>query len=106
LFEAAPEFRALFTSDVNRQARKFLQSLKMIVGSLASMERAAPVLHRLGGRHLGYGVEPEYYDVVGGVLIETLQEVLEEDFTVEVRNAWISAYGLISSSMRTSIDLD
>jgi hemoglobin-like flavoprotein len=106
LFEAAPEFKKLFTSDVKRQARKFLQSLKLIVSSLASMERASPMLHRLGTRHLGYGVEPEYYDVVGRVLIETLQEVLDGDFTVEVRKAWVAAFSLISSSMRTSTDLE
>lgn len=106
LFETAPQFKQLFTSDVKRQARKFLQSLKMIVGSLAATERAVPMLHRLGDRHRGYGVKPEDYEVVGGVLIETLQEGLGDDFTAEVREAWIAAFGLISSIMRTSTNLD
>jgi hemoglobin-like flavoprotein len=106
LFETAPEFKQLFTTDVNRQARKFLQSLKMIVGSLASTERAAPVLHRLGDRHRGYGVKPEDYDVVGGVLIETLQETLGDEFTTEIREAWTAAFSLISSLMRTSNRLE
>jgi uncharacterized protein YjbI with pentapeptide repeats len=106
LFETAPQFRQLFTNDVNRQARKFLQSLKMIVGSLASTERAAPVLNRLGNRHQGYGVKPEDYDVVGGVLIKTLEEALGDDFTTEIREAWVAAFGLISSLMRTSTRLE
>ncbi len=104
LFETAPEFRKLFSSDVDRQARKFLQSLKLIVSSLSSLERAAPVLNSLGRRHQGYGVKPEDYEVVGAVLIATLQEVLREKFTEEVKLAWTAAFKLISTAMRTSVE--
>jgi nitric oxide dioxygenase len=102
LFDAAPHLRKLFTNDVERQARKFLQSLKVIVSSLSSIEHAAPVLDRLGDRHRGYGVLPEYYDVVGGVLIETLQEILGDKFTDDVKEAWVAAFRLISTIMRSS----
>jgi hemoglobin-like flavoprotein len=102
LFEVAPQLRQLFTTDVDRQARKFLQSLKLIVSSLSSIENAAPVLDRLGDRHRGYGVLPEYYDVVGAVLIETLQEILGDEFTDDVRVAWVAAFQLISTIMRSS----
>ncbi len=99
LFDAAPELRKLFSRDIDRQARKFLQSLKLIVTSLGSTERAAPVLRRLGDRHRGYGVEPGHYDVVGGVLIATLDELLEEAATEEILEAWRSAFQLIASIM-------
>jgi hemoglobin-like flavoprotein len=102
LFDVAPHLRELFTTDVERQARKFLQSLKLIVSSLSSIERAAPVLDRLGDRHRGYGVLPEYYDVVGAVLIETLQEILADKFTDDVKVAWVAAFQLISTIMRSS----
>jgi hemoglobin-like flavoprotein len=102
LFDVAPHLRELFTTDVERQARKFLQSLKLIVNSLSSIEHAAPVLDRLGARHRGYGVLPEYYDVVGGVLVETLQEILAEEFTDDVKVAWVAAFQLISTIMRSS----
>ena len=104
LFQTAPHFQKLFSSDVDRQARKFLQSLKLIVSSLSSLERAAPVLSRLGSRHRGYGVKPEYYDVVGDVLIATLQEVLRDKFTDDVKVAWIAAFRLISTAMRSSAE--
>ena len=80
----------------------FLQSLNLIVRSLSNMEHAAPVLTRLGDKHRGYGVLPEHYDLVGDTLIETLQETLGENFTDEVREAWIAAYQLISTIMRSS----
>jgi hemoglobin-like flavoprotein len=44
LFDAEPAFRQMFSSSVERQARKFLQSLKVIVSSLSAPEKAAPVL--------------------------------------------------------------
>jgi hemoglobin-like flavoprotein len=60
------------------------------------------VLSRLGERHHGYGVEPEHYELVGGVLIRTLDEALGERFTDEVCQAWSAAFQLISSVMRSA----
>ena len=59
-------------------------------------------MDRLGERHRGYGVLPEYYNVVGGVLIETLQETFAEKFTDDVKGAWVAAFALISTIMRSS----
>jgi nitric oxide dioxygenase len=101
LFVAAPQLRSLFTNSIERQVRKFMQSLHLIVSSLASTEKAVPILQRLGERHTGYGVEPEHYTLVGGVLIETLDDALGERFTDEVREAWSSAFQQISSIMRS-----
>ncbi len=100
LFETAPEVRGLFPADIARQSRKFLQSLKLIVHSLSATERAALVLQRLGDQHRGYGVEAGHYDVVGQVLVDTLEEILGDAFTSDVREAWSSAFRLISSIMR------
>jgi len=105
LFATAPQFRKLFSNDTDRQARKFLQSLKLIVNSLSSIERASPVLHGLGHRHQGYGVKPEDYDVVGAVLIETLQETLTEKFSDDAKTAWIAAYRMISTAMRSTVEV-
>jgi hemoglobin-like flavoprotein len=99
LFAAAPELRALFSGDMQRQAGKFLQSLKMIVGSLARTEHNVPVLQRLGERHRGYGVAPHHYRIAGRALIATLAEVLAAEFTGEVEAAWQAAYQLIASIM-------
>jgi hemoglobin-like flavoprotein len=99
LFEAAPHFRPMFSGDMQHQARKFLQSLKVIVSSLARTERAVPVLQRLGERHRGYGVAADHYRIAGSVLIATLDDVLEDAFTDEVRIAWTEAYRLIASIM-------
>jgi hemoglobin-like flavoprotein len=99
LFATAPELRAMFTGDIQRQARKFLQSLRVIVNSLACTERTVPVLQRLGERHRGYGVATDHYRIAGRVLLATLREVLEDAFDAEVEQAWRDAYHLIASIM-------
>jgi hemoglobin-like flavoprotein len=98
LFATAPELRAMFTGDITRQARKFLQSLQVIVSSLARTERTVPVLQRLGERHRGYGVAADHYRIAGRVLVATLADVLD-DFDAETEQAWRDAYRLIASIM-------
>ncbi len=105
LFEKAPQLRELFGDDIERQARMFIQSLNVIVGSLSSTERAARVLKRLGEKHHGYGVETDHYSVMGTVLVATIRDVLGDDFSDEATEAWTAAFRLISSIMISASDL-
>ncbi len=99
LFADSPSVRSLFPDDVSKQARKFLQSLNVIVGSLSSTDRTTRMLQRLGERHQGFGVNPGHYPVVGKALVETLREELGDEFTEEIETAWTNAFELISSAM-------
>ena len=89
----------MFSSSRQRQSRKFLQSLRLIVNSLDEPERSIEVLERLGERHQGYGVQAQHYELAGGVLIATLSQLLGRDFTAETRDAWRAAFGLIAAVM-------
>ncbi len=102
LFELAPHLRKLFPDDVNEQARKFLQALKVIVSSLSSTERTVRMLQRLGDRHKDYGVKTSYYEVVGEALLGTLADALGDEFTDEAREAWTAAFRLISAAMTSA----
>ena len=102
LFKSAPSVRNMFPDDVSKQARKFLQSLNVIVASLKSTDRTTRMLQRLGARHRGYGVELSHYPIVGQALVDTLREELGEGFTEEVEEAWVDAFELISTAMMSS----
>ena len=99
LFAAKPDLRAMFSSSRQKQSRKFLQSLKLIVCSLEEPERSVAVLEQLGERHKGYGVTQAHYELAGGVLLATLEEFFADRFTHDVRDAWQSAFGLIAAVM-------
>jgi len=99
LFEANPGLRAMFSSSRQRQSRKFLQSLRLIVNSLDEPERSIEVLEQLGERHKGYGVQSHHYELAGGVLIATLAELFGRDFSGQMREAWQAGFGLIAAVM-------
>jgi len=56
-------------------------------------------LKELARRHVNYGVENRHYTTVGAALLWTLQVGLGEAFTPELRDAWASAYNMLSERM-------
>ena len=57
------------------------------------------MLKALGGRHVGYGAIPKYYGPVGEALLTTFEQYLQQDWTVEVKQAWVAAYRAITAQM-------
>ncbi|BCJ92134.1 hemoglobin [Terrihabitans soli] len=99
LFARAPETRALFRSDMQEQKMKFMNMIATLVGSLDRPDVFAGVPRHLGSRHANYGVISDHYGPVGEALIEALETELAARFTPDVRAAWISLYGEVSTAM-------
>lgn len=99
LFTVAPGVRPLFSDDMTEQKLKLMQMLDAVVDGLDNLDAIVPEAQALGRRHAEYGAEPAHYDVVGECLLWTLGQGLGEDFTPEVREAWTTAYGVLSSVM-------
>ena len=100
LFECYPDTRALFSGDMNEQGRKLMVMLNTAVMSLENLEPLLPAIRESGRRHAGYGVVEADYDKVADALIWTLQQGLQDEFTIEVKAAWIEAYGLLAEVMK------
>jgi len=100
LFQLDPSLRRMFSSPQQEQARKLAHVLTVVVKGLTRPEQILPAVEELGRRHSGYGVRGEHFDTVGASLLWTLQSGLGEAFTPEVRDAWASAYSLLSSTMQ------
>lgn len=99
LFELNPALRSLFRNDRELQARKLVAMLTMIVSRLQVIEEVADEISALGRRHVGYGVRPEDYPVVGQALIWMLEQRLEHHWTPETREAWELMYRQLSARM-------
>ena len=100
LFQAYPEVKPLFTkTDMKNQEKKLLNSLVLVVENLRNPEALGPVLNALGGRHVSYGAIPKYYGPVGEALLLTFEQYLAEDWTPEVKKAWLNAYRAITALM-------
>ncbi len=99
LFREVPDVRPMFQGEPGPQARKFLQSLKVIVAALDAPQQHVPVLQRLGERHRQYGVRPEHYPVVARGLLLAIEEALGPALTPAARSAWTRALDLVGEVM-------
>jgi len=102
LFKLDPSLRRLFTGDMRQQGKKLMDMLSTVVRNLDKLDRIIPSARALGQRHVAYGVREEHYDVVGAALLWTLEQALGEAWTVELAGAWVTAYTLLSRTMKTA----
>jgi hemoglobin-like flavoprotein len=82
------------------QRRKLMQMLTAAVKGLQRLDQLVPVVEDLGRRHAGYGVTDLHYETVGAALLWTLEMGLGGAFTPEVKEAWVTVYGLLASTMK------
>ena len=100
LFDRDPTLKNLFRGDMVAQGRKLMQMIAAAVKGLDRLEGLVPVVQDLGRRHVKYGVLPQHYDTVGAALIDTLAAGLGPAFTPEVRQAWLTVYGVLATTMK------
>jgi hemoglobin-like flavoprotein len=101
LFELDPQLKHLFKGDMKRQGMMLMSMIATAVRGLSNTEALLPMVKNLGRRHVGYGVKDSHYATVGQALIETLEKGLGKDFDAQTREAWLGAYSLLSSVMKS-----
>jgi len=99
LFELDSSLRPLFKSDLRSQGEKLMSTLKLVVVGLNAPEKIIPAVQSLGRRHVEYGVQPQHYVTVGEALLWTLEKGLGDAYTPEIKNAWESAFTLLTELM-------
>ncbi|MDB9527304.1 globin family protein [Oscillatoria sp. CS-180] len=107
LFTDYPAAKPLFAhTDMSDQGRKLLTSLVFVVENLRKPGALTGALKGLGARHVKYGALPEHYPLVGNTLLKTFGQYLKEDWTAETQQAWVDAYGLITTVMLEGAEYD
>jgi hemoglobin-like flavoprotein len=100
LFSLDPSVKPLFKGDMKAQGRKLMAMIGTAVGGLTQLETIVPAVQDLGRRHVKYGVKDSHYDTVGGALLWTLEHGLGDAFTPDVKAAWTTVYGVLSTTMK------
>ena len=100
LFEYAPEVKPLFKSDIKDQGRKLVTTLAVAIKDLDDLDKLVPVLQKLAEKHVDYGVKAEHFTPVGNALLSTLKQGLGDDFTPEVRQAWVEVFRVVANTMK------
>lgn len=99
LFTVDPSLKPLFKGDMQAQGQKLMMAIGTVVAALDRLDTVLPTVQQLARRHVGYGVQDSHYATVGGALLDTLASAFGDDFTPEVRDAWATAYGILSTAM-------
>lgn len=105
LFADNPNFRPLFKNDMRIQGVKLMAMLAMVVYNLPEPGKLLPVIRDLAIRHVEYGVKSADYDAVREALLWTLEQVLGEEFTPSVREAWTVCYEELANEMKAAAGL-
>ena len=105
LFTLDPSLKSLFKGDMKEQGRKLMAMIATAVGGLNRLESIVPAVEALGQRHGEYGVQSSHYGTVAEALLWTLEQGLGEDFTDAVKEAWVEAYGILSSTMIAAAEM-
>ena len=100
LFEIDPSLRPMFTGDMTEQGKKLMTMITVAVRGLTNLPAIVGAVQDLGRRHVGYGVTDAHYDTVGDALIWTLGKGLGDDFTDDVKDAWVETYTTLATVMK------
>ncbi len=99
LFEIAPDVRPMFPQDLSGQKEKLMGMIGTAVHNLHQVNEILPAVQDLGRKHVDYGVTADHYKPVGEALIWTLEKGLGDDFTPDVKEAWVTTYTTLQSVM-------
>lgn len=100
LFELDPTLRQLFNGDLQQQGKKLMNAINLAMRSLDRFEAIEQKIRELGARHYHYGVRDKHYETVANALLWTLQQGLGDQFTPEVRAAWVDMYKRLTTAMQ------
>lgn len=99
LFTTNPELRGMFAKDMAKQTRALNGMIELIVKMLDMHEKLVPLIHYLGDRHRAANVKAEHYAPFGAALLWSLEGMLQDEFTPEMRQAWQAAYAFMADNM-------
>lgn len=99
LFSKHPAVRKMFPRDMSGQKNKLLAALVLVVQNLRNPEVLQPVLIEMGGRHVGYGTEPEHYPIVRDTLVGVMKDMAGSQWNDQLTSDWTGALDFIASVM-------
>ncbi|HEX7706126.1 MAG TPA: protein kinase [Thermoanaerobaculia bacterium] len=100
LFEIAPAVRPMFDGvDMRVQGSMLMNMISAAVRGLDRLDDLTPQLQELGRRHAGYGVQIAHYAPVEVCLLYTIEQMMGDSFTMDVKLAWTQIYNFVAQTM-------
>ncbi|XP_077940257.1 cytoglobin-1 isoform X3 [Gasterosteus aculeatus] len=88
------------SGQLRKHARRVMSALNTLVESLGSADKMASVLRLVGKSHaLRHKVDPVYFKILSGVILEVLGEEFSSLVTPEVGAAWTKFFAMVCRSI-------
>ena len=84
---------------MERQHLKLMDMIAAIVGTLDKREMFQSIISHSGRQHDQFGARPFHFAAFGDALIWGLEQQFGSAFTPEMKEAWITLYGVVQSEM-------
>lgn len=100
MFAAHPELQDIFNMSNQHTGRQQVALFEAIAAYAKNIENLAALssaVERIAHKHTSLRIQPEHYAIVGHHLLETLRDLVPEQFTPEVEEAWTAAYEFLAS---------
>jgi len=99
LFELAPNMGTLFNKPKQILSVKFCEMIATLVSFNNDPVRLAQQSIWLGMRHVKYGARAQHQQVIGQVVITTLERAVGDEWTAEMDKAWSDLWAVACRSM-------
>ncbi|XP_034543409.1 cytoglobin-2 [Notolabrus celidotus] len=84
------------SSQLRHHARRVMNAINTVVENLHDPEKVSSVLALVGKAHaIKHKVEPMYFKILSGVMLEVLSEDFPEYFPAEVQMVWTKLMGAV-----------
>ena len=92
LFSTYPETRILFGDAPEEQHKILASAIVAYASNIDNIAVLGKAVEKMAQRHVKTKVKAEHYPMVGTSLLQAIQDVLGDDSTEDVINAWKEAY--------------
>ncbi len=100
MFSHNPELNDIFNMSnqhTGRQIEALFNAIAAYAQNIDNLAVLKNMVERIAQKHTTFHIKPDDYKLVGHHLIETLRELLPEQFSQEVERAWTNAYGVLAN---------
>jgi nitric oxide dioxygenase len=80
-------------------AEKFMATMGVLLAKAHKGNSLMADVQHLASRHVGYGVAPEHYPIVGKALLKALEYGLKDKWNEDLKNLWSNLYDNLSEAM-------
>lgn len=101
LLEVDPRFASLFAGGVDKRDIMIGQSFGAAVQAMTNQQAPNTCIHRLERIYGCGGVQSTNYEAVSCVLINTLAQIMGDDFSTQHKTAWLEVFELFTRLSET-----